>query len=174
MGSEPEVVVQNPLSQTGSKFKLNLKPKPVLGLLLLVAVVSSLTYFTLSNMDRLKFLVSYKSPPVITKTQKPKFIVADFRRSMVKDIRTTFASNKDAGIMAYVDLAGQEKNEFQSYQYYVKAFNKMKETYMQTQKEPVSTASAGKRLDQKITMVGLVAYASTLKYYKESDFVIPK
>lgn len=154
--------------------------KPVLGLLLLVIFTSSLTYFLLSNMVQLKSLIFKQVPSPSSapaKVQKPAFTVADFRKSMVKDIRTTFATSQDAGIMAYVDLAGQEKNEFQSYQYYVKAFNKMKEAYMKNANEASSSSRFGKATPagyQKLSMVELKAYVSPLKYYKKSDFVIPK
>lgn len=173
---EPNVIIPAPeIKGPKFNFKPLMNPKAIFGIIALILVIAiPLIYLIVFTKFDLSSLLS-KSIPALKPPAKT-FTIADFKKSMVKDIKTTFATSKDAGVMAYVDLAGQEKNEFQSYQYYVKAFNKMKESYQKlaaSMTEPAMTTD-DPRVDQKISMIGLKTYASTLKYYKESDFVIPK
>lgn len=158
---DPDVIVSSPASKKG----LNL-PKPVIAVVLVILIIVSAAYLTFTGTNLLKTSVPGKPPA------KPpqQLTVADFKKSMVKNIKTSFASSKDAGVLAYVDLASTEKDDYKSYRYYVSAFEKMKKAY-----QSEDQAKAGnKAFAKKLTMIELKAYASVLPFYKESDFVVPK
>lgn len=170
---QPDIVYQSPQTAAKkNKFKPNFRSFKVVIPLVVIALV--FVYF--SGFSKFN-LSTFFNPPKSVKTivvKPPKLTIADFKKSMVKDIRSTFDSSKDAGVMAYVDLAAIEKDGYRSYQYYTKAFDKMVASYRDSKKQPISTDSASQRLGQKVAMIELKAYAGSLKYYKESDFVLPK
>lgn len=167
---QPDIVYQSPLEAAEKGKKPNLKKLTIL--IPVVAITLVLVYLTNFSNLNLNSLFKQPAPSKISTSAKPT--IKDFRRALVKDIQTSFKSSKDAGVMAYMDLADLEKDAYQSYQYYVKAFGKMSDSYLQSKNEPVSTDSARDRIQQKIAMIELKAYAASLKYYKESDFILPK
>lgn len=165
---QPDIVYQSPL-EAAEKKKFTPSFRAVIPLVVIALILAYLSLVSPSNFG--KFF--NQTTPKQT-LQAKKLTPADFRKALVKDIQTSFKSSKDAGVMAYIDLASLEKDAYQSYQYYVKAFHKMSDSYLQSKKEPISTDSARERLNQKIAMIELKAYATSLKYYKESDFILPK
>ncbi|MBI2338511.1 hypothetical protein HYU95_05005 [Candidatus Daviesbacteria bacterium] len=172
---EPNVIIQAPeIKGPKFNFKSLWSSKVIFGVSALVLVIAvPLIYLVIFAKFDLNNLIS-KSLPV-PKPAVKEFTVEDFKKSVVKDIKTTFATSKDAGVMAYIDLAGQEKNESQAYEYYVKAFNKMKEAYQNAKGNNGNiSGTRSEKMEMKLSMIGLIAYASNLKYYKESDFVMPK
>lgn len=79
------------------------------------------------------------------------------------NIQSAFNSKDGKGILAYLDLAFEQKQPLQSYDYLKKTFDKMTASY-----------NSVKGAEKKIAMGKLKVYASNLPNYKASDFVIPK
>lgn len=79
------------------------------------------------------------------------------------NIKSAFSSKDGKGILAYLDLAFEQKQPVQSYLYIKKAFDKMTASY-----------NSAKAPEKKLAMGKLKTYVSSFPDYQESDFVVPK
>lgn len=95
-------------------------------------------------------------------SSKPVQVTPD-KTLLRNTIKSAFNSKDGAGILAYLDLAFEQKQLLQRYDYLKKTFEKMTASY-----------NSVKAPEKKLAMGKLKVYASNLPNYKESDFVIPK
>lgn len=107
-------------------------------------------------------VIKLTSTPSPVAVSKPVLVAPD--KSLLRNnIKSAFNSKDERGILAYLDLALEQKQPGQSYLYIKKTFEKMTASYY-----------SAKAPEKKLAMTKLKTYISSLPDYKESDFIIPK
>lgn len=127
-----------------------------IGVLILTIIASAVLAVTKITSN------PFSTAPSNTASSKSVSVTQD-KALLRSTIKSAFNSKDGAGILAYLDLAFEQKQPLQSYDYLKKTFDKMTASY-----------NSVKAPEKKIAMGKLKVYASNLPEYKESDFAIPK
>ncbi len=114
---------------------------------------------TVLSLAVLAVMKTAKTAPLAAKSAQ----AASPQTLLRNTIKSAFNSKDGSGILAYLDLAFEQKQPLQRYDYLKKTFEKM-----------IASYNIVKAPEKKLAMGKLKVYASNLPNYKESDFVIPK
>lgn len=147
------------------------KQKKFLLIILILVIASVVVYLQYGN--RL-------TKPLISQPTTKNNVLSP-KRAMELKVKAAFNTTADKNIITFINLASTEENPIKAYQDYAKAYKLMVASYneLSTRSKEQgfeflskeNKSSGGEQNNKKSALLSLKSYVSTLKEYKESDFV---